>query len=66
MIKWIRKQLDKIPSSPGLILSGQWRVVYSDGHVSRKMTYDVAKDYAKIFGGYVIYSRYENPNTYAR
>jgi len=60
--RWIRKQLDKLPSGgDGLHRSGQWRVQYPeyDDWKSVKMCYDTAKDYAKIFNGKVIYARYE-------
>lgn len=53
MYKWVKRQLDKLPSSPGLIQPGNWYVHYDDGEKSQKMTYDVCRDYAKIFGGTV-------------
>ncbi len=55
MFKWIKRQLDKWPSSPGFIQSGNWYVLYDDGKKSQNMTYDVCRDYAKIFGGEVYY-----------
>lgn len=51
--KWLKKQCDKVPSSPGLLRSGPWYVRYTDGNRTHGMTYDTAKDYAKRFGGKV-------------
>lgn len=53
MLKWIRKEIDKIPVSNGLIQRGNWYVRYNDGKRSALMTYDVCCDYAEIFGGKV-------------
>ena len=53
IFKWIKRQLDKIPGSPGLIRSGKWYVRYPEGGRSIGMTHDVAKDYKEIFGGKV-------------
>ena len=55
MFKWIKRQLDKLPTSPGLIQPGKWYVIYDDGKRSQNMTYDVCRDYAKMFGGKVHY-----------
>lgn len=53
LLNWIKKQIDKIPNSPGLLKSGNWYVLYNDGNKSKNMTYDVCKDYAEMFGGKV-------------
>jgi len=53
IVKWLKRQLDKWPTSPGLIQPGNWYVIYDDGKKSQNMTYDVCRDYAKIFGGKV-------------
>jgi len=63
VIRAIRKLLDKLPTSPGLIRAGQWRVLYHDGNWSVRMTYDIAKDYAGMFGGTVRHIRYDDPAT---
>jgi hypothetical protein len=49
--KWIRRQLDKWPESPGLIRPGNWHVVYPDGQKTYRMTYDVCKSQRARFGG---------------
>lgn len=59
--RWVVKQYDKLESSPGLIRSGQWYVRYNDGTRTHRMTYDVCKDYADIFGGKVVHDRYRSP-----
>lgn len=56
MIKWLKHQLDKLPSSPGLIQPGKWYVRYPDcdgdgGQKSQNMTYDVCKNLKEIYGG---------------
>lgn len=62
MLRWIKRQLDKIPSSPGLIRSGKWYIIYNDGQRSSKLTYDIARQYADHFGGkvYHITDKVEN------
>jgi len=62
MWRWIRKQFDKLPrGGEGILRSGQWRVQYFDFPRGKSvlMRYDIAKNYAKIFKGKVIYARYE-------
>lgn len=61
MLRWIRRQLDKYKTSPGLIRRGQWRVFYPDGEYSNRVTYDVATSYAEIFKGEVVWCRYHDP-----
>lgn len=63
MIRAIRRFLDKFPTSEGLLKSGQWRVHYTDGNWSEKMTNDAAWDYADMFGGTVHWVRYDDPAT---
>lgn len=58
--RFIRKCLDTFPSSPGLLMPGMWRVHYYEGGKSVRMTYDAACNYADIFGGEVVYCRYED------
>lgn len=43
------------PSGKGRLVGavGGWQVVYPDGSLSRPLAYDVACDYAAIFGGEV-------------
>lgn len=53
LLKHIKRLLDKLPASPGLIKPGKWYVTYPDGQRYVSMTYDVCQDYAKIFGGTV-------------
>lgn len=60
MFTWIKRQLDKLPTSPGLVMPGKWYVRYTDpsngpcqGKRSDNVTYDVATNNAKIFGGKV-------------
>lgn len=60
MIRFLRRQLDKLPKSPGIVRSGQWRVQYDSGEWTIRMTYDVARDYANIFGGAVHWIRYDD------
>ena len=38
-------------------LNGKFRVKYPDGKFSRKMFYNTAKDYSKIFGGEVVFHK---------
>jgi len=59
--RWLVKQCDKLETSPGLVRTGHWRVRYSDGQYARKSTYDVACDYADMFGGEVVYTRFHDP-----
>ena len=51
MIKWLKRQLDKLPSSPGLIQPGKWYVRYPDEQKTHNMTYDVCKNLKEIYGG---------------
>ena len=51
MWKFIKRQLDKLPSSPGLIQSGKWYVRYEDGERTSLMTYDVCQNLKEIYGG---------------
>lgn len=60
MIRFLRRQLDKLAGSPGLLMSGQWRVQYADGLWTRRMTYDAACEYAEMFGGQVHWIRYDD------
>lgn len=62
MIRAIRKFIDKRQRSTGLLKPGMWRVHYPEGW-STRMTYDVATDYAEMWGGKVHYIRYHDPVT---
>lgn len=62
VIHFIRRQLDKLATSPGMLRIGKWRVRYYDGNWSRPMTYDVCKDYAVMHGGTVHHIRYNDPS----
>lgn len=37
-------------------MHGKWRVKYDDGLTSENMCFDVARDYASIGGGRVVFS----------
>lgn len=48
-------------------LNGRYRVLYDDGQYSEPMCYDVASDYAEIFGGTVVpKSAYQKTDGQAR
>ena len=61
LFKWFWYIVDSIPTSPGLLKSGMWRVRYNDGEYTVPLTKDVCKDYAEIYGGTVIWVRYNDP-----
>jgi hypothetical protein len=57
-MKWLLHIFRKLtqPSGAGRLLGfgdPKWQVHYSDGNKSRPMHYDVACDYASMFGGEV-------------
>lgn len=62
MPRFLRRWLDKLPTSDGLLNYGQWRVRYNTGKWTRKMTFDAATDYARAFGGVVYWVRYDDPH----
>lgn len=56
-INWIKIQFYKLQSSDSTlrgILYGKFYVIYPDGKKSINMYYNVARDYASIFGGDVL------------
>ena len=61
ILKPILYLYDLFPNSDGLIQCGNWRVRYNDGRYTRKMTHDVCADYAEMFGGKVVWVRYNDP-----
>lgn len=58
MIKWLKKQLDKLHHCGNDLAqwgAGRWYVRYPDGKRSVAMHYGTAKNYADIFGGKVFH-----------
>lgn len=59
LVMWLAKRIVYGPSGADASRYynrrvGRWRVRYSDGQYSEPMCYDVAQDYAEIFGGVVV------------
>lgn len=60
MFKNLKKFLDKFPVYGPIwenAYKGKWRVKYNNGKYSQKFCYTVAKDYAELFGGVVVYEK---------
>lgn len=57
MIRWIRRQFDKLNGGNQFTQwgNGRWYVRYNDGNKSCSMHYITACNYADIFGGKVFH-----------
>ena len=60
LVDWLfrfEKYLDRFDGADTGLFSpgGHWRVIYSDGKVSRVMRHGNAVDYAELFGGRVVH-----------
>lgn len=63
-MRWLVKFFDWMDYSTSNLTAfryGKWRVRYPDGKYTTKLYYDEASDLKEIFGGEIIYVRYNDP-----
>jgi hypothetical protein len=54
LLHWWRLLTEPSGKHTTFIIAGRWQAAYPDGKKSMPMAYDVACDYAEIYGGKVI------------
>lgn len=58
---FVSEMIDRIKRSHDITRKGQFRVYFTDGVYSPRITYDVAKFHTEMIGGNIVYIRYNDP-----